>query len=250
MSGQTTQRADGNRRKRKNRMDTEDYFNENADNKPPMSEVTPAPKKQDPREYWAGFPEAPFSDTFKWVDEQGYEHMTTIRGWQFQTMLSTIQRATSMIADFNGRPINNRPHPAPAPLPDKAAAIAMEAGNKELAQQLQESAADVPAAPDGKQWNTYGASFVKILPQPDNKVTIEFYGKDRKTPHNDYPELKVNKWDVSQAQGLMKHVTSADVSKPAEFALSCTVYWLDGKEYTSTNGDKRRYKNVAHVRPL
>ena len=97
-------------------------------------------------------------------------------------------------------------------------------------------------------WNIYPASFVKILPQPDNKVTIEFYGKDRKQPHNDYPELKVNKWDVAQAAGLMKHVTSADVSKAAEFSLNCSVYWLEGKEYTTKDGGKGHYKNVSHVR--
>ena len=231
-------------------MDTEDYFNENADNKPPMSEVTPAPKKQDPREYWAGFPEAPFSDTFKWVDEQGYEHMTTIRGWQFQTMLSTIQRATSMIADFNGRPINNRPQPAPAPFPDKAAAIAMEAGNKELAQQLQESAADVPAAPDGKEWNTTDADEVHIEPKSDGMVSVEFWRTGRK-----YAEEYL-KWKPDSVKGLLKHIMTVPVNddgsiKPAKLSCKCRVLYTLGKEKTGPNAKPgSRWHDVAHVRPL
>ena len=200
------------------------------------------------KEYWQGFPEAPYSDTFKWIDADGYEHMMTVRGWEGGAVLGAIGKAKEVIASINGKPAGNRPVQAPAPVPDIAAKIALEEGNKQMASELQAQANEVPPAPDGKQWNTYSAAFVKILPQPEERVTIEFYGKDHKQPHNDYPELKVNKWTLAQAAGLMKYVTSADVSKPAEFALNCTVYWLEGKEYTSTNGEKRHYKNVSHVR--
>lgn len=137
---------------------------------------------------------------------------------------------------------------APAPAPDPAAQIAMQEGNNSLASELQAAAAQVPPAPDGKQWLTYNAAFVRILPQPEDKITIEFYGDDRKKPRNDFPALKANKWDVGRAIGLMKHVTSHDVTKPAEFALRCTVYYLEGKEYTGTNGQKGHYKDIYHVR--
>jgi len=61
-------------------------------------------KHPDPREYWQGFPEAPFSDSFKWIDTQGFEHLSTVRGWQFSTLLTTIQRATAHIAEIGGLP--------------------------------------------------------------------------------------------------------------------------------------------------
>jgi hypothetical protein len=86
--------------------------------------------------------------------------------------------------------------------------------------------------------------FVKILPQPDNRVTIEFYGNDRKSPHNQYADLLVNKWATERAAELMKHVTSAPVTTPAEFSMDCVVYWLEGKE--KANGG--HFKDVYHVR--
>lgn len=228
----------------------ENFWNENADNHNLGYDTVPAaPKKITPQEYFAGFPEAPFSDTFKWLDLDGFEHMLTIRSWSSTSGLQAVNKAKDEIKAIGGiAPANRNITQAPAPQPDPAAKIALEAGNKQMATELQAQAVEVPPAPAGTQWNVYRAAFVKILPQPDDKVTVEFYGKDRKTPHNDYPELKINKWEISNAQGLMRHVTSADVQKPAEFALDCSVYWLDGKEYTSTGGEKRHYKNVHHVR--
>ena len=37
--------------------------------------------KMTPQEYFAGYPEATASDTFKWIDKHGFEHMTTLRTW-------------------------------------------------------------------------------------------------------------------------------------------------------------------------
>lgn len=196
------------------------------------------------QDYWRGFPEAPFSDTFKWVDADGFEHMTTVRGWGDKSLSEGITKAKALIEYNGGKPAGNRAPQAPAPTPDPAAKIAFEEGNKQMAAELQAQATEVPPAPDGKQWNTTKIVFVKILPQPDNKVTIEFYGNAHKQPHDQYAELLVNKWTTERAAGLMKHVTSAPVTVPAEFALNCTVYWLDGKP--KTNGGF--FKDVYHVR--
>ena len=38
-----------------------------------MSEEQQEHKPQNPREYWEGFPEAPFSTTFKWIDANGFD---------------------------------------------------------------------------------------------------------------------------------------------------------------------------------
>jgi hypothetical protein len=203
----------------------------------------------DTREYWAGFPEAPCSDSFKWIDSTGYEHMLTIRAYSPQLLFRQIEKVVSGLADIGGKPIG-KPVSAPAPKPDPAAKIAAEEGNYDMAAQLQAEADDIGLPPDGKEWHTSDCVFVKVLPQPDDKVTVEFYGNDKKQPHNDYASVKVNKWSVPNATGLMKYVTSADMSKAAEFTLSCRVYWTEGKEYTGTNGNKGHYKDVAHVRPI
>jgi hypothetical protein len=60
------------------------------------------------QEYWKDFPEAPFSDTFKWIDADGFEHMTTVRGWTDKSLNEGITRAKGMI-DYNGGKPSGRP---------------------------------------------------------------------------------------------------------------------------------------------
>jgi hypothetical protein len=139
---------------------------------------------------------------------------------------------------------------APPPAKDAAAKIAAEEGNQELATELEVQGLEVPPPPKDKEWQITDCVFLEILPQPDERVTLKFYGNDRKQPHNDYPSVSVNKWAWEQAQGLLKHVTTADVSKAAEFSLPCRVYWTLGKSYTKPDGSTGQYKDVAHVRPL
>lgn len=67
------------------------------------------------QEYWQGFPEAPFSDTFKWVDADGFEHMTTVRGWGDKSLSEGITKAKALIQYNGGKPANSR---APMPTPE------------------------------------------------------------------------------------------------------------------------------------
>lgn len=139
---------------------------------------------------------------------------------------------------------------APPPKPDAAAKLVAEEGNQEMAAELEAAALEVPPPPKGKEWQTADCVFLEILPQPDEKVTLKFYGNSRKQPHDDFPAITVNKWAWEQAQGLLKHVTTADVSKAATFTLPCRVYYTLGKAYTRPDGTTGNYKDVAHVRPL
>lgn len=82
---------------------------------------------------------------------------------------------------------------------DVAAKIALEAGNKAMAKELQANYEEVPPTQNGQQWQTYKADIVKVLPQPDDRVTIEFWGTGRK-----YADLKVVKWKLESANGLAK----------------------------------------------
>jgi hypothetical protein len=102
---------------------------------------------------------------------------------------------------------------------------------------------EVPPPPAGKEYIIFEADKLIILPQPDEKVTLEFYaGADK------YPKVKVNKWPWEGATGLLRHVTSADVSKPATLSLKCKVYYTLGKQFTLDNGKTGNYKDVHHVR--
>lgn len=210
-------------------------------------------KPQDPREYWKDFPEAPFSDSFKWVDEQGFEHLSTVRGWQFSALMTTIQRAESSIIDFGGKPIITiRPTApaAPAPAPDKPAQIAMQEGNPQMAAQLQAQADAVPPAPNGQAWQTVDINEIRIEPKSDGMVSVEFWNPGRK-----YAEEYV-KWKPENVLGLLKHVmtvpTNDDGSiKPSILSCKCRVYFTLGKEKTGPNAKPgSRWHDVAHVRPL
>lgn len=136
------------------------------------------------------------------------------------------------------------PPQAPAPKPDPAAEVVRN-DNPALAKQFEADVLEVPDPPKGKTWEIFEADRLVILPQPDEKVTLEFYaGTDK------YPKVKVNKWPWEGAQGLLRHVTSADVSKPAILSCKCKVYWTEGKQFTMDNGKTGHYKDVAHIRPM
>ena len=69
---------------------------------------------EDTKKYFEGFPEAPASDSFKWVDPQGFEHLSTIRAWHFKPLLDAFTDAQTLIIAAGGKPVNNSPQPAPA----------------------------------------------------------------------------------------------------------------------------------------
>ena len=69
------------------------------------------------RKYWEGFPEAPASDTFKWLDEDGFEHMTTVRAWTASSLVEMIGRAKEAIKTVGGKTIAPRIGQAPSAEP-------------------------------------------------------------------------------------------------------------------------------------
>ena len=79
---------------------------------------------------------------------------------------------------------------------------------------------------------------INILPQPDNKVTIEFVKEGLK-----WPVAKINKWPVDRVQEFLSEVTSEDVTKPAEVKVNCIVFWKQGKEFAPG----KHYKDILKV---
>ena len=71
---------------------------------------------EDTKKYFEGFPEAPASDSFKWVDPQGFEHLTTIRAWHIKPLLNTYVEAQIAILELGGKPISSQQKVTPAPV--------------------------------------------------------------------------------------------------------------------------------------
>lgn len=63
------------------------------------------------QEYFAGFPEAPASDTFKWTDGAGFEHMTTIRQWSGSTLYEQVAKMVARVLETGGKPAGFAPPP-------------------------------------------------------------------------------------------------------------------------------------------
>jgi hypothetical protein len=73
-------------------------------------------KLQETKEYWAGFPEAPASDSFKWVDTQGFEHLTTIRAWTPSNLFSQMGKMQAAIIATDGKPVSTQQKVTAAPV--------------------------------------------------------------------------------------------------------------------------------------
>ena len=201
------------------------------------------------KEYWAGFPEAPLSDTFKYIDVEGFEHMITVRGWEGAAFFGTIGIVKANILGQGGiAPATRNLTPAPAPQPDPAAKIALEAGNKAMAQELQASYEAVPPAANGQPWQTVDVNEVRIEPKADGLVSVEFWN-----PGRQYAEEYV-KWKPENVKGLLKHIMTVPTNddgtlKPGKHSVNCRVYYSLGKEKTGPNAKPgSRWHDVAHVR--
>lgn len=179
--------------------------------------------KQDPREYWKGFPEAPFSDTFKWTDGNGFEHMTTVRGWALMPFMSSIQNTVKHITDSGGK--NNKPAQAPAPEPrlDQAPAPAKDEAN-----------------PTGL---SFQVSKLKVTPEIKDgaqRIMVELFAEGHQ-----WADIKAFYSTAEQAAVAFADVTGLDFHVAGEYSINCIAdYRLSDKKNTKGNP----YKNLVRVR--
>ena len=61
-------------------------------------------KEQTAQEYWSGFPEAPVSSTFKWIDPDGFDHMTTFRAYSGGQLLQIVDKFKQEVLAIGGLP--------------------------------------------------------------------------------------------------------------------------------------------------
>lgn len=188
--------------------------------------------------------EAGFSTNFHLTHDKTGPIQFTFRGAYSSDWPDVMRDVSAFVKHMTERGYRfNVPQPAPPPTPNKAAEIMAEAGNHESAQAIKEMAERVPDPPQGKQWQTIAAARVVIKPEPGDLVTIEFY-----EPNHKWPDIKANKWKHERAAGLLKHVTSASVTAPADLSLGCVVYYVNGAEKKDKPGEF--WKDIYHVRPL
>lgn len=201
---------------------------------------------QQAQEYWKGFPEAPYSDSFKWFDGAGFEHLTTCRAWSGSALYASVAKMIATIAETGGKPITTvRPAAPMAPPPEipKAVREAWEDGDKETAAVIAGAIADVGNPPAGKEWLTMNIARMVIKAEPGELYTLELY-----TAGHKFPDLRAAKRKLTVIQGLIKHVTSADASKPADMSIEAVAYYCEGKEKTAGSGTY--WLDLYHIRPL
>ena len=207
------------------------------------------------------------SSNFYWMfgKAEVFNVQSTVRGMvtpeQIRAHIASAVEAMRQVVELGGhaKQVGRQPDlpggqtggPAPQPAPPPVPSMALEAvkdGTPEAQAAVKAVVEGVGDPPAGKEWQTVDICFVKILPQPGELVNIEFYGNSHKQPHDDFPEVKVNKWKYEQAAGLMKHVTSASIKEANEFALPCRVFYTIGKEYQKKDGSTGNYRDIGHVR--
>jgi len=225
------------------RLDPRDLLNKQVEElEEKLSAANAAPKKACPP------PEAGVSVNVNFTLSTDGVTLTggqiTLRGEKHADALDVLATLSHIISEKKWK-FAKAPTAAPPPEPNKAVEIARESGNAQALAEVKQAAERVPDPPAGKTWQTLDAARVIVIPQPDGRIKIEFYEDGHK-----FPDLKTT-WKADQVAGLLKHVTSHDVTKPADLALPCRVYYTLGKEYTSAQtGQTGNYKDIAHVRPL
>lgn len=192
--------------------------------------------------------EAGFSCNFQIQHEKCGNMQVTFRGATAHQWAHVMADAEAFVRHMSGKGWHFPAQPTIAPPPTASKAetiVSAEQGAtpeaKQAVKAIAASDAAIPPAPEGKEYKTVEIETVVIAPQPDDKTTIEFYGKGHK-----FPDLKASKWSIDRAAALLRHVTSAEVGKPAKLALACRAYYTDGRP----NQNGQPFKDIQHVRPL
>lgn len=176
-------------------------------------------KKLTSQEYWQGFPEAPASDTFKWIDGEGFEHMTTLRAWNGGSLYKSIAEFVSHIKESGGR--NLVPQQAPAPV-----------------------TATSPA-PVKPQEGTQSLAIKKIKVTPEVKdgkprTMVELFGDGHQ-----WADIKAFYDTPSAAAAAFASVTGLDFSAAGEYSIDFIAdYRLSEKKNSKGNP----YKNLVNIR--
>jgi hypothetical protein len=173
-----------------------------------------------PQEYFKGFPEAPASDTFKWIDGVGIEHMTTIRAWSGTIVYNETAKFIKHVTDSGGRTaaLQSAPKPAQAPVPSETATFNATGTSMQIAK-----IKVTPEVKDGVQ-----------------RILVELFGEGHQ-----WADIKAFYSTGEQAHTAFSGVTDLNFNEAGEYQINCIAdYRLSDKKNSKGNP----YKNLVSVR--
>ena len=192
-------------------------------------------KEITPQQYFKDFPEAPFSDTFRWVDNDGFEHMITVRSWSASSLFQAMGQAKEKIAE-----IGKAPKTATPTAETPAAGVPEKKGYE----QRPVPASELPEGlPEGIVVFKEDFDEVEIIPQPDNKASVSFWRDGLKFPIG----AKINKWKNENVTQALLPLGEIDPTKAQKVRVAGTQFYSQGSEYIiaqgAHKGEKSHYKD-------
>lgn len=170
---------------------------------------------------------------------------TTLTGGQLTLRADKYEQASDIVKALDDLMTARKwkvaptPKAAPPAPPNKAVAILKEAGAApEVIAAAKQATAHV------KETLTVNAVFMTVEPKPGGKVTLNFFGNDRKQPHNQFADLYVTR-SAEQLAKDMPYLDPEIFEQAGEYTCSLVVgYVLSDKLNTKGNP----YKDVQYIR--
>jgi len=175
--------------------------------------------------------EAGFSLNWQMIDANGSPVQVTMRGATADEWKKVVRERSAFIqaaTNTGGWKFANAPK---------------QASNLDAVEFPPSRPAPAPSAP--AQTNGNGSELskrinvIKVLPQPGDKVNIEFWATGRK-----YAELYAKGWALDRAKKLLAPVTQHNPASPAELSITCDVVYSLGKEYKPG----KHYEDVQYIK--
>ena len=187
-------------------------------------------KKVTPQEYFAGFPEAPASDTFKWVDGLGIEHMTTIRAWDGSNLYQQVAKFVAKVTETGGKPVNDKPA-TQIPATDETGVPIVNTDGKPEMKSLPDGTALFTVIAVAHDKTQSGKDVLKVFVKEKGEGISKKYGVNCFHPPAQYKEFKT--WDMHYGE------TGANRFSPKEGATQVIIRLPSGD---------RKYPDVIEFR--
>ena len=188
--------------------------------------------------------ESPISMNWTMYDKRGVQVQITMRAGIDAEIIKQVFNARAefveqVLKEERGWTMPVAPKPAPAAKENKAVAILKEAG---AAPQV--IAAATQATAHVKPVLEIHAVHMTVEPKPGGKINVNFFGNDRKQPHNQFADIYVSR----SAEQLAKDMAFLDpkvFTGPGEYAVEMLVgYTLSDKLNTKGNP----YKDIQYIK--
>jgi len=162
----------------------------------------------------------------------------TLRADKYEQALDVLAYLSHLMAERKWK-VASAPKPAPAAKENKAIAILKEAGASQ-----QVIAAATQATAQVKPVMEIHAVHMTVEPKPGGKVSVNFFGNDRKQPHNQFADIYVTR-TAMQLSSDMPYLDPEVFTAPGEYAVDLIIgYTLSDK----LNSKGNNYKDVVYIK--